>query len=206
MHLHRGISVPATPVWFDIRSDQIWDYPGAVRQAISKSACEGNRRSASFRQDITGTIKMKNWTRAELPKPTRDQDRVRADIDTWGYGLLEGALEEPLFSRAITRIDEQAAAELQLGQAFEDGGPTQQWGEFRDENGKIRAEAFTAANGGINQRVWLLPNKGKVFLEVLELDHLHEMVGHVLGEEFQLSSFSANTAKPGGIKMNLHTD
>jgi ectoine hydroxylase-related dioxygenase (phytanoyl-CoA dioxygenase family) len=149
---------------------------------------------------------MKPWTHADLPKPTRDQDRVRADIDAWGYGLLEDALEEPLFSRAKTRIADQAVAELQLGQAFEDGGPTQQWGEFRDENGKIRVEAFTAANGGINQRVWLLPNKGEVFLEILELDHLHEMVGNVLGEEFQLSSFSANTAKPGGIKMNLHTD
>jgi ectoine hydroxylase-related dioxygenase (phytanoyl-CoA dioxygenase family) len=151
-------------------------------------------------------IAMKSWTHADLPKPTRDRDRVRADIDAWGYGLLEGALEEPLFSRARDRLNEQAAAELQQGMAFEDGGPTQQWGQFRDENGKIRPEAFTAANGGINQRVWLLPNKGAVFLDVLELEHLNELVGYVLGEEFQLSSFSANTAKPGGIKMNLHTD
>ena len=150
--------------------------------------------------------KPKSWTAADLPKPTRDRDQVRANIDQWGYGLLEGALEEPLFSRARERIQEQAAAELQRGDAFEDGGPTQQWGEFRDENGKIRAEAFTAANGGINQRVWLLPNKGGVFLDILELDHLYEMVSYVLGEEIQLSSFSANTAKPGGIKMNLHTD
>ena len=71
---------------------------------------------------------MMHWTRrnrapGELPKPTRDQDRVCTDIDRWGYGLLEGA--------------------------------------------------FTAANGGINQRVWLLPNKGTEFLEVLELDALH---------------------------------
>jgi ectoine hydroxylase-related dioxygenase (phytanoyl-CoA dioxygenase family) len=151
-------------------------------------------------------ITMKNWTRDELPKPTRDQDKVRADIHDWGYGLLAGALEDPLFSRARARIDEQAEAELRHGEAFEDGGPTQQWGEFRDENGKIRAKAFTAAEGGINQRVWLLPNKGEVFLDILELDPLHEMASYVLGKEFLLSSYSANTAKPGGIKMNLHTD
>ncbi len=154
---------------------------------------------------------MTHWTRrngppGELPKPTRDQDRVRVDIDRWGYGLLEDALEEPLFSRARARLDEQAVAELQLGHAFEDGGPTQKWGEFRDENGKTRPDAFTAANGGVNQRVWLLPNKGAEFLEVLELDALHATVGHVLGEEFQLSSFASNIAKPGGLKMNLHTD
>ena len=65
----------------------------------------------------------RNRTPGELPKPTRNQDRVCADIDRWGYGLLEGA--------------------------------------------------FTAANGGINQRVWLLPNKGTEFLEVFELDALH---------------------------------
>ncbi len=149
---------------------------------------------------------MQTWTHSELPKPTRDRDRVRADIDRCGYGLLEGALEEPLLSRARERITEQAEAELQLGHAFEDGGPTQQWGQFRDESGKIRAEAFTAANGGVNQRVWLLPNKGRVFLDILDRDPLHEMVSYVLGEEYQLSSYTSNIAKPGGLKMNLHTD
>ncbi|NQW09958.1 MAG: phytanoyl-CoA dioxygenase family protein [Alphaproteobacteria bacterium] len=145
-------------------------------------------------------------TAADLPTPTRDLDRVRADIDRWGYGLLEEALEAPLLGRARTRLLEQAAAELQHGHAFEDGGPTQQWGHFRDEAGKIRPEAFTAANGGVNQRVWLLPNKGQVFRDVLELGPLHEAVGHVLGEEYQLSSYSANIAKSGGLAMSLHTD
>ena len=43
---------------------------------------------------------------------------------------------------------------------------------------------FTSANGGINQRVWLLPNKGEEFLEVLEINEMHEIVSHVLGENF----------------------
>lgn len=142
----------------------------------------------------------------DLPRPTRDPDRVRADIDRWGYGLHEGLLEEPLFSVVRDRLLEQAAAELARGHAFEDGGPTQQWGQFRDEHGRIRPEAFTAAHGGVNQRVWLLPNKGAAFLDVLEVDAMHDLVEHVLGEEYQLSSFSSNIAKPGGLKMNLHTD
>ena len=85
---------------------------------------------------------MAHWRAGDLPRPTRDADRVRADIDRWGYGLHEGLLEEPLLSGARDRLFEQAAAELQQGFAFEDGGPTQQWGQFRDENGRIRPEAF----------------------------------------------------------------
>ena len=187
-------------------SDQIWDDPGGLRQAVRESSCEVIRLRAEFGANIIRTIVMQNGAAADFPRPTRDQDRVRADIDRWGYGLLEGALPDPLLSRAGERLAEQAKAELQRGEAFEDGGPNQRWGEFRDENGKIRPDAFTAANGGVNQRVWLLPNKGAAFLEVLEIDLMHEMVAHVVGEEFQLSSFTANIAKPGGLKMNLHTD
>ena len=51
-----------------------------------------------------------------------------------------------------------------------------------------------------------MPNKGEEFLAVLEINRMHEIVSHVLGEEFQLSSFSSNIAKPGGMKMDLHTD
>ena len=43
------------------------------------------------------------------------------------------------------------------------GDPSQKWGDFRDPDGVLRSEVFTSANGGINQRVWLLPNKGEEF-------------------------------------------
>ncbi|MGI9424117.1 MAG: phytanoyl-CoA dioxygenase family protein [Hyphomicrobiaceae bacterium] len=149
---------------------------------------------------------MPAWTKELLPKPTRDLERARADIDQWGYCLLQDALEEPLLSRCRKRLEEQAAAEKQRGLAFEDGGPAQKWGAFRDENGEIRSDAFTAAHGGVNQRVWMLVNKGACFIEALERDAVLDTVGHVLGEEFLVSSLTANIAKPGGIPMDLHTD
>ena len=149
---------------------------------------------------------MNSWNKLDLPKPTRNLCQIRNDIDAWGYGLLKDALNESLLEKAKKRLMDQASAELKLGVAFEDGGPSQKWGEFRDPSGTLRPEVFTAANGGINQRVWLLPNKGNEFLDVLEVDDMYEIVGHVLGEEFQLSSFSSNIAKPGGLKMDLHTD
>ena len=149
---------------------------------------------------------MTGWTKADLPKPTTDLSRCRQDIEQWGYCLLENALEEPLLSACRERLEEQAAAEKQIGQAFEDGGPKQQWGNFRDEDGKIRADAFKAENGGINQRVWMLVNKGQCFIDAIEREPVLETVSHVLGEEFLLSSATANIAKPGGITMDLHTD
>ena len=33
-----------------------------------------------------------------------------------------------------------------------------------------------------------------------------DLVGHILGEDFILSTHSANIAKPGGVRMGLHTD
>ena len=58
---------------------------------------------------------MLSWDKSQLPKPTRDPDKVVNDIDRWGYGLLEDALSEPLLTKTKTRLLEQAAAELKAG-------------------------------------------------------------------------------------------
>ena len=36
--------------------------------------------------------------------------------------------------------------------------------------------------------------------------YVDELVGHILGKDFILSTHSANIAKPGGVRMGLHTD
>jgi ectoine hydroxylase-related dioxygenase (phytanoyl-CoA dioxygenase family) len=36
--------------------------------------------------------------------------------------------------------------------------------------------------------------------------YVDELVGHILGKDFILSTHSANITKPGGIRMGLHTD
>ena len=134
---------------------------------------------------------MASWTKSQLPRPTNDLDKVANDIDRWGYGLLEDALNEPLLTKTRARLLDQAAAELQFGVAFEDGGPSQKWGDFRDPDGRVRSKVFTSANGGINQRVWLLPNKGEEFLAVLEINEMHEIVSHVLGEDKDIETIAA---------------
>lgn len=149
---------------------------------------------------------MFDWTHDELPQPTTDLATLNANIDEFGYCLVKDALQPDQLARARQRLLEQAEAELQAGQAFEDGGAKQQWGDFTDEQGMIRREAFSAKAGGVNQRVWVLINKGAVFREMLSQPLVRSVVGHVLGADYLLSSFGANIAKPGGIAMNLHTD
>ena len=47
---------------------------------------------------------MISWDKSQLPKPTRDPDKVVNDIDRWGYGLLEDALREPLLTKIFKKI------------------------------------------------------------------------------------------------------
>ena len=130
------------------------------------------------------------------PKPTKSIEVAKNDLTKWGYCLLENSIPADLNKKVLERLIEQAEAEKKLNIAYEDGSKTKKWGEF-DKN---------KDNTGINQRVWMLPNKGKVFLEILEPHNYVDCVKQVVGSEYLISSFGANIAKPGGVAMDLHTD
>ena len=120
------------------------------------------------------------------PRPTTDLGMAKAHLDEFGYCLIAEALSPELNAALRTRLLEQAEAELQRGVAIEDGGP----------------EGLP----GINQRLTMVVNKGKVFLEVLFIESVRAVIDHALGDEYLLHSFTANIAKPGGATMELHTD
>ncbi len=139
----------------------------------------------------------------QQPQLTKDLQRACSDLDEFGYCLIAEALSEAEVASARTRLEEQASAEDQLGLSFRDGGPAQQ---VVDDFGKVRPDAFSAANGGVNQRLWMLANKGQCFRDMIVHPLVDELIGHILGSAFILSTFSANIAKPGGVRMGLHTD
>jgi hypothetical protein len=132
--------------------------------------------------------------RDRLPTPTRDLDRLRCDLDEFGYGYLCDALAPAEIRALRTRLLEQAAAERERGVSWRDGtdprDPTQ------PHDGKH----------GPNQRVWMLVNKGQVFRELVTAPTIRAIVPHLLGNEFLLSSLTANIASPGGSPMILHSD
>ena len=121
-----------------------------------------------------------------LPSPTQDLEQLKRDVDEFGYCVYARALQGDFLKAVRDRLLEQARAELEQGLAFEDGAPP--------------------AGRGVNQRLWMLVNKGEAFRQVVMHPGTSEVVAHILGREFQLSTLSANIAKPGGAAMGLHTD
>ena len=113
------------------------------------------------------------------PDATDDLNCARADIDDFGYCLLKGALSPDELAAIRTRLLEQKEAEEQLGV------------EYHGEDKK--------------QLIKFLLNKGTVFRDLLMHPSLHALLRHVLGTSYQLSSYRAQFAHPGGA-MAFHTD
>ncbi len=137
------------------------------------------------------------------PAPTRDITAAKADMARFGYCILADALGPETLRAARDRLVTQAEAERRAGIAFADQGPGQ---PPKRDYGALPNDAFTEAAGGINQRVWMLVNKGQVFRDLVTHESSSEIVESVLGPDFLLSTLSANIARPGGTLMALHTD
>lgn len=123
------------------------------------------------------------------PLRTRITDAQR-DLEVFGLARLAGVLSPAETSAALTRLTEQAAGEDAHGCGFHDSSP----------------EPTAAQPSGPNQRVWNLINKGEVFRRLVMNRTAHELIRHVLGKDFLLSSFTANIARKGGIAQPLHAD
>ena len=106
------------------------------------------------------------------PKPTASLKTAKNDLKKWGYCLLENAIPKNLNTKSMERLIEQAEAEKKLNIAYEDGSKTKKWGEFNNKD----------TNPGINQRVWMLPNKGQVFLDILQNHKYVDCVKQIVGD------------------------
>ena len=142
----------------------------------------------------------------ERPRLTTDLARCKTDLERSGYCLLADALTPAERQEARERLTAQAAAERERGVAYMDGTPDQRWGAFADDDGTVRQERFTATAGGVSQRLFMLLNKGRIFRDIVLMEHALELVGDVLGEHYQLSCSTANIIGKGAAPMELHTD
>lgn len=134
---------------------------------------------------------------------TRDLAKAKRDLDVHGICLIEDALSGTQLAQLRKRLLDQATAEREQGLAFRDGGREQ---NVLDRAGVFKSRAFSVSDGGVNQRVFMLAGKGNCFCELLVHPLLEELVGHVLGSDFILSSLSANIVRAGCARMGLHTD
>src|SRR5687767_8347002 len=128
---------------------------------------------------------MKNWTDNELPKATSDLEKLTSDMDEFGYCIVAHAMGEEQITQIRRRIDEQARAERKQGLIPQDG---------------VQSE------GDGNQWVYMLINKGQVFLDLLRAPLPRAVVEHVLGSNYLLSDFAATITHPGNKRMGMHID
>lgn len=106
----------------------------------------------------------------------------QTSLDTLGYVILEGILEAKRLAEVRERVE----------WLYETEGERAGW-EFRQEPG--------------SRRLANLVDKGTIFEHLVARPRVLELVGHVLGSHFKLSSFNARSANPHASEAQpLHCD
>jgi ectoine hydroxylase-related dioxygenase (phytanoyl-CoA dioxygenase family) len=106
----------------------------------------------------------------------------RDSLDTLGYVVVENVLDPDTLSQVRERVDYLYESE------GENAGS-----EFRQEPG--------------SRRLANLVDKGEIFERLMAIPRVLELVGHVVGPRFKLSSFNARSANPHSNEAQpLHCD
>ncbi len=137
------------------------------------------------------------WHGVDLPQPTKDIHRLRADLQTWGYCLIDAALSAAQLAAMRTRLVDQAAGERKAGVACWTG------------TAPAPGEALPRV-----QFVHSLINKGKQFIQCVEHDPegvqagplIEQLLNETMGRDFLMSSFLAITSYPFNNPQGLHLD
>ena len=108
------------------------------------------------------------------------RERLFIDLDDRGYVILKDALNQNQVSQLRSKTAELIASERAAG-----------------------ADLYL---NGKSQRVWNLLNKGLIFEEMIQIPEILKYQGYLLGDDFVLSSFTANLIGPGSAAGDWHID
>ena len=114
-----------------------------------------------------------------LPATTTDLETARRHMDEWGYCILADVIPPDELAAVRHRFMEQTAGEESRGIAY----------HLPDKK----------------QLVKFLLNKGQAFIDLLFKQQVRDMIAHVLGPAYLLSSYNGHIAHPGGSTA-FHTD
>jgi Protein involved in biosynthesis of mitomycin antibiotics/polyketide fumonisin len=128
-----------------------------------------------------------------LPKPTKDLDQIRADLDRAGYAIAAEA-----FSAQTARdMRDFLATEIAKDEAI-------------DEE---RVRRFYTDNDDLNRRMSgaELVNRHRFFRDILEWPMALQLTREILGpqthnESFLIHSYGANVTRPGSAQQAIHRD
>jgi ectoine hydroxylase-related dioxygenase (phytanoyl-CoA dioxygenase family) len=143
------------------------------------------RRGAYY--DTTVAAEHPYWQGEDLPVATKDIQRLRSDMVTWGYCKVEAALSVAQVAVIRQRVLEQAEGERLAGIAQK-----------------------TPSGQNVNCCI----NKGRCFEALLEQDPsmiqggalVEQLVTEALGENWISNSLIASIALKGGVPQALHQD
>jgi ectoine hydroxylase-related dioxygenase (phytanoyl-CoA dioxygenase family) len=119
----------------------------------------------------------------KLPRPTRDPQKLKADLTAYGYCLIDRALDSETLGRVQDRLFRQAGAER-----------------------KLHNRKNPANTDPVSQWVGMLLNKGEIFLELVREPLCMSLIEHLLGPDYLISCVDAQIQHPGSGMMPLHTD
>jgi ectoine hydroxylase-related dioxygenase (phytanoyl-CoA dioxygenase family) len=108
-------------------------------------------------------------------------EAARKELDRQGYCVLENVLSPEETTQVRNDLAAASAEDRRAGDAF-------------------------LEYDGANQRVAMLLNRGRSFVDLAQHEVGLALIEHLLGEGFLLSSITANITGPGGEAMNLHAD
>ena len=119
-----------------------------------------------------------------VPKPTTDVAQAFADLASTGLAVVADVLVDDQLAGVRDAVYREADADIATG-----------------ERGRFEADFDDT-----NQRVWNLPNRDPIFLDLVQHPLAMRFVREVIGWPALLSNISANITGPGGGEMYLHCD
>ena len=128
------------------------------------------------------TQELRDARDGKQPTPTTDIEAARRDLDRFGFCLVEGLLTDDQVMELQARLTRLAADEEARG---------------------LHDQAQGAAS---SQYVYMLINKGRIFVDLVQNPVVLKLIDHLLGPDCLLSATDGILCKPGGNFMPLHTD
>jgi len=151
--------------------------------------------------------RLEHFTDLPFPEPTKDLELRRAQLREYGFCITKDALSREQLEALRKRLDDQAAAELAAEVAYQDGGKGADKAARGYRGDDAEADEATEEAIAPNQRIWLLHNKGKEFLDLLDNPVIEDLVCDCLEEDLPwISNFSANIVRAGAEPQFLHSD
>ena len=147
---------------------------------IAAAAEEQSGAVVEQQQEDAQLLFFPDLTAADLPQPTNDMAQAKADLDVFGYAIWADALPEAEVAALARRIVAQAEAE--------------------------RREGLVPDVDKAVLSVSSIVNKGTEFAPLLTHPVATELLTHMVGEHYNLSTGFAKLVKPGAVAETLHTD